>query len=257
MIKIAICDDNIEITSQMEGYITEYTAKYHIPVECDVFFDGSTLINSIKTGDIYDLVYLDIEMKYMDGMQTAHCIRDMALPSLIVYVSNHEKYLKDLFDTEPFRFLSKPIDENLFFSTLKAAIKKINNKSGFFSFKYNRTLTKLPLDRIIYFQSDNRIIHICSSTDHIISKASSSVFRETYQFYGKLKDVENEIRKHTNRFLRINRSYLVNFDYIKSINYTAVTLLTGKVLMISDGRQNTITEQFCSLLDFNETGNMI
>ncbi len=250
MIKIAICDDNIELTSQMEGYITEYTSKHHISAECDVFFDGSTLINSIKTGDIYDLVYLDIEMNHMNGMKTAQCIRDMALPSLIIYVSNHEKYLKDLFDTEPFRFISKPVNEYLFYDTLKAAIKKINDKSGFFSFKYNRTLTKLPFNRILYFQSDNRIIHICTSTDHITSKVSSPILQDTYQFYGKLKEVESEIKKHTNRFLRINRSYLVNFDYIKSINYTTVTLFTGKVLMISDDRQNTVRDQFCSLLHF-------
>ena len=76
------------------------------------------------------IAFLDIEMENMDGIHTALLLRDLALPVLIVYVSAHEEYLKELFCTEPFRFLSKPIERKDFREVFHSACRRIQSRSA-------------------------------------------------------------------------------------------------------------------------------
>ena len=111
MINIAICDDDRMVTESLEKMLYEMAAESNIAIHCESFYDGAALAEVISEQRSYfDLIYLDIEMDDMDGIHTALALRDMALPILIVYVSAHEEYLKELFRTEPFRFLSKPVE---------------------------------------------------------------------------------------------------------------------------------------------------
>ena len=111
MINIAICDDDMAMTTTIEEMLYETSKEQNVKINCAVFFDGSTLVENIRQGTCYDLIYLDIEMHKVNGISAAERIRNMEIPALIVYVSSHEKYLKELFYTEPFRFLQKPIDD--------------------------------------------------------------------------------------------------------------------------------------------------
>lgn len=75
IVKIAICDDEIETASDIEERILNLQEKYSFRVEIDVFYDGSTLTEYIEKNDNYDLIYLDIEMKNEDGVSAARKIR--------------------------------------------------------------------------------------------------------------------------------------------------------------------------------------
>ena len=168
----------------------------------------------------------------------------MDIPALIIYVSGYEKYLKELFNTEPFRFLSKPIDIKSFDIVFQAAYKRISQKFQYFTFSYNKSFIKIPLNSIYYFESNNRVIHI-----HM-PKTLTSEKSETNQptkFYGKMNDLEKKLSESSNRFIRIHQSYLVNFDYIRSMNFTSITMHDGKILQISEERQKNVRIQFCAM----------
>lgn len=242
MINIAICDDDVATTATIEEMLYTTAEKQGISVNCDVFFDGSTLVENICQGVFYDLIYLDIEMHKVNGIGAAELIREMEIPALIVYVSSYEKYLKELFDTEPFRFLSKPIDRHKFHSVFMDAHKRISQKSEYFSFTYNKEFIKIPLGQIYYFESSNRVIYIRA--------AQNTGGREPEmecRFYGKMNDVEKQLSDRNARFIRIHQSYLVNFDYIKSMNYTNVIMADGTVLQISEDKQKKVRTRFCSM----------
>ena len=242
MINIAICDDDILTTTFIEDSIYKIAEEFKIKVCCDVFFDGSTIIESIKQGLSYDLIYLDIEMNKVNGINVAEQIRKMSLPILIIYISNYEKYLKELFDTEPFRFLSKPIDPDDFCRIFLAAYKRIQEREDYFAYTYNKAYIKVPLNQIYYFESDNRLIYL-----HTISDEKKSADEKgDYRFYGKINDVEKQLSAYV-RFIRIHQSYLVNFDYIQRMTFESVTMMNGKVLKISKERQKEVREKFCIL----------
>lgn len=237
MIKIGICDDDVYLTTLMEDMLMNLGKEQHIQIRCEVFFDGLSLWESIEQGNRFDLLYLDIEMERLGGIDTAAKIRQQGLPVLIVYVSGYEQYLKQLFITEPFRFLSKPVEWEEFRSVFQAAYQRICMKPEYFSYISNKTLRKLPLSEITYFESRGRVIYI-----HEAGKKA----REE-KFYGKLNTVEEQLSNSHGRFLRIHQSYLVNFDYIKSMTFTSVSMLDDTLLQISKERQKNIRHQFCTL----------
>lgn len=245
MIRIAICDDDKTTTTIIEEMLCKIGKEQNLKIECGIFFDGSTLVEHIRQGTYYDLIYLDIEMKNVNGISAAEVIREMGIPALIIYVSNYEKYLKELFNTEPFRFLSKPIDPDIFQSVFLAAYKRIRQRAEYFSFTYNKTLVKIPLSRIHYFESSNRVIYIHLAGNF---KSENPEFnRGEHKFYGKMNDIEAKLSYSNSRFIRIHQSYLVNFDYIKSMDFYTITMSDGTTLQISEDRQKNVRTQFCTM----------
>lgn len=242
MINIAICDDDIAITGVIEEMLYKIEKEQNLQINCSIFFDGDTLIQNIHQGSYYDLIYMDIEMNRINGINTAEIIRNLDVPVLIIYISGYEKYLKELFHTEPFRFLSKPIDESEFCDVFMAAFKRIQQKTGYFSFSYNKTYIKVPLSSIYYFESKNRIVYIhMSENKNIYAEGSYD------RFYGKMNEVQKQLSAYNSRFIRIHQSYLVNYDYIKSMNFTTVMMTNGTLLQISEERQKSVRTQYCSM----------
>ncbi|MDR1550284.1 MAG: LytTR family transcriptional regulator [Hungatella sp.] len=83
---------------------------------------------------------------------------------------------------------------------------------------------KVSLDKIRYFESSKRTIHLFME-------------RDTYKFYGKLSEVEKNMERSKFSFLRIHQSHLVNYKYIKGIGYNFVELTDGNMLQMSKDRQ--------------------
>ena len=161
MINIAICDDDRMATESLEKMLYEIAAESNITIRCESFYGGTALTGVISEQRSYfELIYLDIEMDDMSGIHTALQLRDLALPVLIVYVSAHEEYLKELFRTEPFRFLSKPVKKTELREVFHAACRRIQSRSSYYSFSYKKALHKVPFDRIAYFESRGRQIYI-------------------------------------------------------------------------------------------------
>lgn len=250
MINIAIFDDDVAMTATIEKMLYVIAKEQNIKISSAVFFDGSTLVANIRQGVCYDLIYLDIEMHNVNGINAAELIRNMEIPALIIYVSSYEKYLKELFSTEPFRFLSKPIIPEDFQAAFMAAYKRIRRKPEYFTFTYNKEYVKVLLDRIYFFESSNRIIHI-----HMADDAKDDNTDETLnRFYGKMSDVERQLSESNGRFIRIHQSYLVNFDYIRQMNFSGVTMSDGTQLQISEDRQKEVRIRFCRMAGMEGSG---
>lgn len=245
MINIAICDDDKPFTGIVEQLLRRITNEQGISVSCEVFFDGSHLIRAVTEQHMhFDLVYLDIEMKEIDGIQTALALRKMEFSTLIVYLSVHEEHLKELFCTEPFRFLSKPIDEPIFCEVFFCACERIRNRTGYFTFSYKKTLNRIPLCQIICFESKGRLIIIYQPKWN----TENSDTRQTC-FYGKMNDIEQRVAALNGRFLRVHQSFLVNFDYIRSMFSTEIETLDGRIIQISEDRSKEVRARFSTLAD--------
>ena len=109
MIKIAICDDDKIVASNIENLLLKISKDSELDI--DIFYDGDTLVQ-IKIN--YDLIYLDIEMARKDGIEAAKNIRKIDDNVLIVYVTGYESFAKEAFEVSAFRFITKPIDERIF-----------------------------------------------------------------------------------------------------------------------------------------------
>lgn len=157
MIQIAICDDDMTTTSQIEEYIRQIEIEQHIQVQYRIFFDGKSFMQSVESGEAYDLIYLDVEMPLMKGLDAAKKLREMEISSLIIYISNYETYCESMIETEPFRFLRKPInDVDLFRKYFMSAYKKLENRNEYYTYSYKKIHHKININDIMYFESNNR-----------------------------------------------------------------------------------------------------
>jgi len=228
MIQIAICDDDMTTTSQIEEYIRQIETEQHIQVQSRIFFDGKSFMQSVESGEVYDLIYLDVEMPLMKGLDVAKKLREMEISSLIIYISNYETYCESMIETEPFRFLRKPInDVDLFRKYFMSAYKKLENRNEYYTYSYKKIHHKININDIMYFESNNRKICIHTNGN-----------QENNTFYGQLDKVEKESKSCT--FIRIHQSYLVNSTYINTVQHDAVILENKDELPISEKRQKEI-----------------
>ena len=230
MIQIAICDDDMTTTSQIEEYIRQIEIEQHIQVQCRIFFDGKSFMQSVESGEAYDLIYLDVEMPLMKGLDAAKKLREMEISSLIIYISNYETYCESMIETEPFRFLRKPInDVDLFRKYFMSAYKKLENRNEYYTYSYKKIHHKININDIMYFESNNRKICIHTNGN-----------QENNAFYGQLDKVEKELESKSCTFIRIHQSYLVNSTYINTVQHDAVILKNKAELSISEKRQKEI-----------------
>lgn len=238
MLQIAICDDDLKFTGELETLVMQEIQKMGILAEIEVFYDGKTLLESIHSGDRYDLIFLDIEMKEVDGISAARSIRDIDKSVLLIYASGYDNYLKELFEVEPFRFLSKPLNQEKFRSYFKEACQRIGETEVYYQFTFNKEIRKVPMKDIVYFESRNRIVYINMKDGN------------TEYFYGKLNDVEKKLADSGKYFLRIHQSFLVNYSYAKKMNFFYMTVnFSGKDidLKISEDRQKEVRRKLCEI----------
>lgn len=96
MIKVAICDDDKSIVSEVENRLERIGREKLINISIEAFYSGEGLNRIYELGEYYDIIYLDIEMTIMDGIQVAKIIREKDKYAIIIYISSHEEYLIQL-----------------------------------------------------------------------------------------------------------------------------------------------------------------
>lgn len=189
----------------------------------------------IQQGKRFDLIYLDILMKDMDGLRTAKEIRKLDWMVQLVYITSYEKYMKQVFDEAPIGFLVKPLKEDELERTFLHVVKVIGDQDAFYHFSYNREDYKLPVCDILYFEKQLRKIYIVLSD-------------QRYCEYRSLEEIKDILDQNKGQFLRIHKSYLVNYRHIIRVGSEEVQMSDKKVLPISRTYKKEASEQMKNLM---------
>ena len=222
--------------SSVESMLLKISKFKKLKMEIEVYADGDEIIKNYSEEKQFDIIYLDIEMKNTDGIETAKEIRKRDRDVIIIYISGYDTYFIQLFEVEPFRFIKKPINETTFQEYFDKAYERIIDKAdSFYNYKYNKKEYRLPLKEIYYFESSKRIIYIHHTGG-------------TDKFYGKLNQIEEYLSDGTFTFIRIHQSFLVNYRYIKTVKYDQVCLLNNNTLQISEDRKKSVRQKYSDLL---------
>ena len=158
--KIAVCDDDKLLTGEIDRQLQGLRQRMGISFETEIFFDGTTLWDSIERNGSYDIIYLDIEMKNMDGITVAKKIREQDPYTILLFVSSYDSYYEQLFEVEPLRLLRKPIDPGKFEEYFRIAYGKLMNLDERLHFEFNKRLYQIPYREIIYMESQRRVIRL-------------------------------------------------------------------------------------------------
>lgn len=238
MINICICDDDEKYSSKLEEYITKYLGQVlHIDYNIDIFQSGDALISNITANACnYQLLFLDIEMDGLNGIEVATYIRKYDKCALIIYVTSYDKYTIESFSVSPFRYLLKPIQIEQFEDILTLAVNEIMLANQYLFFKFQNIQYQVKYENIISIQSQGgRIITMETNTK-----------KEKYSFYGKIKELEKQLNPIV--FIKINAGVFVNFHFIHIISGLEIHMENGEIYTISRSRNKEVKQAYNAFL---------
>ena len=224
--KIAICDDTELDLKHLYNLITEHFNKNNIPVEIETFTNPNILLNkiSIMENEKFDLFFLDIIMQ-MNGINVASEIRKTDKEVPIIFTTTSKEYAIDAFKVNALDYLLKPISKNDFLQCIDKITEKINkNIKKSINFKTdNFTYVTIDINDIAYIeQSDRRVAYHMNNNKIYYSTTIRSKFIESIPF---------DINAYN--FLNCHHSYILNMNYIKSIDDFQFTMKNGECIPIS------------------------
>ena len=110
MIKIAICDDEELFRSEMEKFVSVYGNESDTEIEIDTYESASQMVKEIHdSGKRYDILFTDIEMPGLDGMEAAMALREMGETAEICFVTSHGAYALNSYQVDAVGYIMKPI----------------------------------------------------------------------------------------------------------------------------------------------------
>ncbi len=201
MVRIGICDDSAEARIALRAALERALERRRSGgASFFEFSSGEGLLRWLGShaGEL-DLVFLDIEMGELDGMETARRLRAADEGLQLVFVTGYTDYVFDGYSVGALGYLMKPPQpEKLDQVLAQAAEARLREGDKAFLCRSGETLYRIPKKTILYFASDRRQV-TCVST------------ARTYVFYGKLDDVERDVGED---FVRVHQRYLVRVSAI-------------------------------------------
>lgn len=211
--RIAICDDERNQINTIKGYLNKALkdVDYSI-IEAE---SGEELIEVCKNEQL-DLVFLDIEMKKLNGIETGKEIREMNKDAVIVFVTGFRDYALQAFGIRAFDYIIKPLTEkkfDVFFNDVQTRLKEIqfrNEKDSRLLVKSKSVMKELSFDEIVFFEKSGHqvIVHV-ENGDEIA-------------YYNSFKDLKKELGEGL--FVQCHQGYIINMDFVSSYKDKVITL---------------------------------
>lgn len=223
MLHIAVCDDEEYFGKRIGDIISKYMEKsgYQYHVHC--FPSGKELLFSVSGKFDYDIVFLDVNMEEMDGIETAEAIRAMTEHAYIVFVTGFIHYALEGYKVNAVRYILKEdcCLESSLWECLDAILKKMGEQEKKITFVSRHGNIETMPSKILYAESRLHKVIFFLINEGIVERS----------IYGKLNDVETILKPYG--FCRIHQSYLVNMKYVRSIARYKIGLFHGTELNIS------------------------
>jgi DNA-binding LytR/AlgR family response regulator len=236
MVDIAICDDEEYFRIREKNLIIEYMEKRNIPYQIAMFSSGKELLERFDLAPKYSIIFLDVNMEVMDGLETARRIRTISKDVHLIFVTAFITYALEGYKVDAVRYILKDDAclEQSMTECLDAVLHKINNRKEKKLFTFQDGEMELALDNIMYVESNLHKLYF-----HLLWKDSGK-----FCMYEKLDAMENLLKPY--HFCRIHKSYLVNLKYIDRMERYWLTLSNGRQLNIAKVRYPQVKSEFIS-----------
>jgi DNA-binding LytR/AlgR family response regulator len=196
---IGICDDEVVIRKELIKLCEKYKEINFSDIEIIGFSSGDALLESKET---IDILFLDIQMKGLDGMQTAEKIREYDDGMTIIFLTGYTGYMQAGYRVRAFRYLLKPVKEKEFMDTLIEAIQDIKKNS--------KAIVGMEGD--IHFIKLKDIIYV----EYVDRYTVVRTRRGTYESQTSMNEWESIL--DNGDFFRVHKAYIVNMAYIDDID---------------------------------------
>lgn len=232
MLRIGICDDSIDARDALRLQLEKIMREESEEIVYE-FSTGEGAVRWLKNhpGEI-DLLFLDVEMNGISGMEAAEEIRKFDTEIMIVFVTGYSDYVFDGYRVNALDYIMKPAKAERLSEVMKRVREQLwSKRDNMYVLKNPEGTFRLPLSSVSYFYSDKRkVVLVCKDKE--------------YCFYGKLDEVERQL---AGSFVRIHQRYLVNAGRVTHIGNDHVTI-DGCELPISRALKEEATSKLAKAM---------
>lgn len=229
-VKIAICDDLKAEQIQLANYIRAYCAEQSLEVGIKLYSSGEELLDSFRSG-MFHILFLDIYMDGLDGVQTARKIRETDQTCAIIFATTSEEHGLVSYEVQASDYLVKPIRAEEVASAMDWCVEQIRSTYRILTVTCESGTVSLPLRDIQYIEIQGHTAMLHTADRVLVTRRG-------------LDELEQEIR-HPD-FLRCHRSFLVNMNHIHWLDKNAFRLYSGTSVPIGSTMTAKVKDQFMS-----------
>ena len=216
MIRIAICDDENYMSAQIRTLVSAFFRRKNTEISIRQFSCGEELLQYDKQ---IDILFLDIQMKGIDGMETARKLRGQNFRGFLIFITVLKELVFQSFEVQAYDYLVKPVDERQFEKTMERVFGSMKNTE-----EANLLIQKgyesriISLEEIVFCEIIDRKIYL-----HLISS-------EVVDYYERIENLEARLN---NWFFRCHRSYLINLRHLRSYKNSIAYMDNGGEIPVS------------------------
>ncbi len=226
MIKIAIVEDEESHRLLLQRYVERFAKETSLEVQIALFGDGLDFLGRYGSG--FQIVFMDISMPNLDGLETARRLRAMDTEAVLIFVTSLANYALKGYEVDAMDFLVKPIDYFPFYHRMERAIRLCQKRQKVYLLLPSADgKVRIELEDIRFVES--QLHYLVYHVD-----------KESYRVRGSLKDLPESLQRLP--FARSSNSYLVNLSYVRRVQGDNITLQGGETLPISRSRKKAFLE---------------
>ncbi|MCD7809645.1 MAG: LytTR family DNA-binding domain-containing protein [Erysipelotrichaceae bacterium] len=223
--RIAIVDEEENQVHEIEERINSLYENIFL---IDGYYEGKVFLEAFRF-DRYDLVYLDIRLNNVNGIDVAREIKKIYEDVLVVLMIAHLNHYK-YYESDGFHLLEKPIDNEVFKGKFNAAVINYRQLKRRITFKTCQGTFVIPVNKIILLETSYKYCKVIT-VDQV--------------YYGPAKQMA-DIRKRLYgfHFMQIHRSYTINFNYVSKYEYHEVYMVDGTIVPIARSKVTKFKNDF-------------
>ena len=220
MIKIAIVEDEQLYAKQLHEYLRKYEKENGEAIEVTIYSDGDQIVEKYQSQ--YDIILMDIEMKFMDGMSSAEEIRKIDTEVVIIFITNMTQYAIRGYAVDALDYVLKPVSYFALSQRLNRAIGRMRKReSKMIMVNMKGGIVRLNIANIYYIESQGHTLIL-----HTILG--------DYETSGTMKEMESKLLGMN--FCRGNKGYLINLQHVDGIS-DGCAIVKDEKLILSRARK--------------------
>ena len=216
MIRIAICDDEKHMSDHIRAMASDFFRKKNREIQLRTFSSGEELLS--YDGQI-DILFLDIQMKGMDGIETARKLRASKFQGFLIFITVLKEMVFQSFEVQAYDYLVKPVDEKQFEKTMERLYVSMQNNGEDSLLVQKGYEGRIILkDEIVFCEVIDRKIYLNLASGEVVD------------YYERIENLETKLGSH---FFRCHRSYLINLKHLKGYKNGTAYMDNGKEVPVS------------------------
>ena len=216
MINIAICDDEKYILDKIKKLVFDFFHRKNVEITVSQFGSGEELLRHNKN---IDILFLDIQMDGIDGMETARKMRSQNYKGYLIFITVLKEMVFQSFEVQAYDYLVKPIEEECFEKTMErlfSAMQNAKDASLLVQKRYESNI--IAFDDIVFCEIIDKKIYLHLKTEEVID------------YYDRIENLETKL---DGSFFKCHRSYLINLSHLKSYKNGMAYMINDKQIPVS------------------------